>query len=750
MAVAVAVAWLSTASGLTVAAADDTPSMTLRGALEQLQREGMPLVFSNALVRPDARVDYPVDPSLPLADRATALLAPFGLRLDRSGGVYFVVRGPASEPPADREPAPPDSTAPVIEEVVVTSSRYRLVRAEVTGQRLGQLELQVLPSLGRDVLRAVSYLPGQASVGVSARHHMRGGDSDEVLYRVDDQLLVEPFHMGDFHALFSTVNPSLVDSVDVHHAGFPASYGSRMSGIVDVRVIEPERPWQGTLSADSVTAAAYAGGQAGAIRWLASGRRSTVDRVLDLVEQDYGQPVFHDALLRVTWDGERSSVMTGALLGRDEIRLADESGGETARSDFRNAMLWVRGSHDLSDGLSLHAAASLTDVENRRDGNLDDPFDAVGALDEEREFSVAEFGLGARWAPAVGWLVDVGLDGQWQTAQFDLDLASVYGELAAPLQADGFLSRRSSVDRDGSILSGYLSVQQPLGAHWRLEYGLRYDLQDADPVHDAELSPRFAITWARPAWRAYLSAGRYAQHQNLYELQLDDGLLELQPPQLSDQLALGIDWQLAQRFRLRVEGYGRRVRQPRVRFENLYNRWVLLPELHADRVRIEPESVRTFGLETSLDYQVGENLRWTLSFALAEARERLSGDWRPRPWEQRQTVVTGLDWRPGRWEIGLAATWHGGWPTTARLTEPPVTAAALYDTHLPDYFSLDVHVARRFPLRNSTLKAYFDLSNATLADHVGGYRYRATGSAVVAEDRLLLPAIPVVGVEWSW
>ena len=74
------------------------------------------------------------------------------------------------------------------------ASRYRLVRDLHQDRRLGRLELAALPSLGRDVLRAVSQLPGVATSGVSARNYVRGGNSDEVLYRIAGAPLIEPFH----------------------------------------------------------------------------------------------------------------------------------------------------------------------------------------------------------------------------------------------------------------------------------------------------------------------------------------------------------------------------------------------------------------------------------------------------------------------------------------------------------------------------------------------------------------------------
>lgn len=725
---------------------------TLQDALQNLRRQGLDLVFSNALVRPGLRVPADLNTSGSLEAQAAALLEPFGLALRRAdGGPLYVVRAERVVAPAP--PVPPAVTrgaARPIEEMVVVSPRYRLVRDRHTRQQLDQRALEVMPSLGRDVLRAVNQLPGQASVGVSARSHMRGGNTDEVLYMVDGVQVIEPFHLDDFHALFSAINPALIESVDVYHAGFPAEYGSRISGVVDMNLAEAERRWQGGLSVDFVSAAAHAGGYAGDMQWLVSARRSTLDKILGSVEADYGRPKFHDELVRLAWEDGDSSLVLGWLYGNDELTLEDEGAGERARADYHNSTVWLRGDRSLGDTLDVDATASMIRVDNDREGVLDEPVDAVGLLDERREFSVYRLQSALHWQAAPTWALDTGLEAQWQEGDFRVLMNSRYGELGIPLQPGPSLEREVTTQRDGGLLTAFVSARQQLGDHARVEYGLRYDLQDNDPVHDRQISPRLQLSLELGAWHTFVDVGRYTQHQNLYELQLDDGLLELQAPQLADQLSAGTDWALTDALHARLEGYWRTVRHPRSRFENLYNRWVLLPELHADRVQIDPERAHTYGGELALDYQPNERLRWSLSVGLARAEERIGGEWRRRPWEQRRTVRGGLDWRPGYWQLGVIASYHSGWPTTSRQTEPLESPQQLYDRRLPDYFSLDLHAARRFEFDGSALEIYLDLSNATGADNVGGYRYKPDGPTLERHARRLLPAVPVLGVDWTW
>ncbi len=751
LALALALAVVLPGEVAAAAAADAGTGQPLAAALDALRDRGLKLVFSTALVKPEYRAGPIPDEAAPLATQADALLAPFGLGLQRADGDLWYVVQRSGDPATAGAPAADEPGPAVLEEVRVTAPRYRLVRDGYAVRSLGHEELAGIPALGRDVLRAVNQLPGQASMGVGARHHIRGGDSNEVTYLLDGVELLEPFHLADFHALFGAVDPSAVETVDVYQGGFPAVFGSRMSAVVAIELAEATAPFQGQADLSMVTASTHARGRRGRAQWLVSARRSLLDHVLGQLEHDYGDPQFHDELVRVQWEGEATEVAAGLMHGNDELSLIDGAAGERAKGDDHSLALWLRGRRRLAARAELGLSASYTKASHDRSGILDDPVDAVGELEEERAFSVYALRSQIYWWLSDRWSIRAGVEGQHQAGEFEAELEARYGELAGALHHARQLNRDLEAERDGSALGGFLAAEQRLGPAWTLEYGLRYDLQDMDPVHHARWSPRLQLAYQPDAsLRAYLDVGRYTQHQNLYELQLDDGLLELNAPQIADAVSAGLDWRPLSKLRVRGDAYWRRIERPWARFDNIYNRWVLLPELHADRVRVAPDEARSYGGEALVEYRQSPTLRWFLALTLARAEERVDGAWRPRPWEQRRTGTAGVDWRPGRWRLGVRATLHDGWPTTSLLTTPLGGAGGLYDRRLPRYFSLDLHLARRFEYGRSALEVYLDLSNATLEEHVGGYRYRREDGVLVPDARRLLPTVPVLGVRWSW
>src|SRR5690606_8863880 len=130
-----------------------------------------------------------------------------------------------------------------------------------------------------------------------------------------------------------------------------------------------------------------------------------------------------------------------------------------------------------------------------RRGTLDDPVDAIGTLEESRDFTVASFRSALRWRPAERWLVHAGLEGQQQDGRFEVDITSRYGALGAALQPRETLLRRVSTARDGRILTAFLSAQHRPTDHLTVEFGGRFDVQDIDPVHESQFSPRVQISW---------------------------------------------------------------------------------------------------------------------------------------------------------------------------------------------------------------------------------------------------------------
>ena len=212
------------------------------------------------------------------------LLAPYGLVLemtnDTTGYVARIELPPSTDPASVALPPVPVAPAP-LEEIVVRAP-YRLERT-LRRTTLDWRQLSQIPAVGGDTLRSLHVLPGVASDGYSARHRIRGGDHNEVLYRLDGVTQFEAFHFSDIQSLFSAVNSNVIDSADVYVSGYPVRFGTRMSGVVDQHLVEPERPNHGTVDVNLLAASAELRGYHENWSWLASGRVSLIGEFVDAI-----------------------------------------------------------------------------------------------------------------------------------------------------------------------------------------------------------------------------------------------------------------------------------------------------------------------------------------------------------------------------------------------------------------------------------------------------------------------------------
>ncbi|MDE0006573.1 MAG: hypothetical protein OXQ29_28115 [Rhodospirillaceae bacterium] len=687
--------------------------------------------------------------------RIDSMLAPYGLVLvmtDEATGYVAQIERPA--PGAEPAPAPPPPAAvaitpPPIEEIVVRAP-YRLERS-LRRTTLNKQQLTQIPALGGDTLRSLQVLPSVSSDGYSARHRIRGGDHNEVLYRLDEVTQFEAFHFSDVQSLFSAVNSNVIEYADVYVSGFPVRYGTRMSGVVDLHLVEPEQPNHGTVDINVLASSADLRGYHGPWSWLLSGRVSVIGEIAGAVhsrsEEDIDTPTFNDQLARLSWNDGRNEFVAGALFSDESLDVERESTGERGQGSYRYAQPWVRWRRSFANGLVMSWQASRFDARRARFGSLERRFDGVGSLTAERTFDIATVRNEWRWpaGEATEWLAG------WRLSDHRADYRAAfdvtYGGLGRPVRGRDRESRALSTAHSGSTRHVYVSATTAFGDRLTATAGLRHDGQEIAEVDAGALNGRLALQYTLSGrWSLDLDIGRYTQQQFLHEVQIDEGLTELDSPQHADQVNLGLTWAPRDGLSLRADAFVRRIRDPWTRFDNLYNRLVLLPEIHGDRYLIAADEARARGAEVSVSRTAGD-LSLNVSYTYSVAEERIGGAWHPRSWDQPHVVKAGLAWNNRAWRTGAFATYRSGWPVTALVTDPAQLPARLNRERLPGYFSLDANVRRVFRTAQGEFDAYLDVTNLTNRRNVAGYLYR---DGLMREDAAALPLVLSLGMTWRW
>ena len=122
-----------------------------------------------------------------------------------------------------------------LEEVVVTANAYKIFDATsgISATTLSTKKLALLPSVGEpDIFRSLQMLPGVSSTSEnSSGLFIRGGTPDQNLTLLDGMTVYKVDH---FFGFFSAFNSNVIKDVRLFRGAFPARYGGRTSGVVEL------------------------------------------------------------------------------------------------------------------------------------------------------------------------------------------------------------------------------------------------------------------------------------------------------------------------------------------------------------------------------------------------------------------------------------------------------------------------------------------------------------------------------------
>ncbi len=659
----------------------------------------------------------------------------------------------------------------VHEEIVVRPSQLSLLDAEPEAPlSLSRSDIDALPHLAGDLFRALPILPGTTANDATAQFHVHGGRRDEVQILLDGQELYEAYHLPDFDRAVSVVEPGGLASATFSTGVFAATYGDRMSGVLDMTTSLPAGERRSYLSLGLVSAAAGSGGAFDADRgsWLVSARRGSIDLASRLLGDE--DPSFWDVFAKVGYRPREGHELRAHLLhAADSLDFRESKDGESKafETDYDNTYGWLTHQAVVRERFLVATSASWSELHR----------DRLGAEDEEdQDFEIADrraseiLGLSHAWSFEAGTRHSLrwGLEARRYETEYDYtseiepDLV-LFSELTEPRVGLTRFVDEVSGDHLGLYASDRFSPLSRL----TLELGLRWDRHTL--TAESLLSPRASLAW-RLSDSAVLrtSWGHFHQTQRPYELLVEDGETRFFPAERSEHWLVGYEQLLGRRDRaplsaLRIEAYRREVRDPRPRYENLLEAVNLFPEAEPDRVRITPESSQAEGVELVLRGAAGSRTDWWLAYAWAKATDHIRGREVRRQIDQRHTVNLLVNARLGqRWSVSLAWRYHTGWPTTpvslesrengeGEVERVPVLGS-LYSERLPSYHRLDLRASRDWQLPASKLVFFVDLQNVYNRLNRAGFDLAIDEEAGVlqTEEESWPGFFPSLGIRWEW
>jgi outer membrane receptor protein involved in Fe transport len=748
-----------------VANAADYQGLTLEQALEQLRASGLEIFYSSDLVKPWMRVER--EPAATDARaQLTEILAPHGITVaDGPGGSLMLVRE-AQRAPRHAAPGTPHRPAPTPLELVVVSASHYLFGGDtpLSSAVFDADDLEMLPEIGEDPLRAVSRLPGIARQDFSSRVHLRGGADDETLVRFDDLRLYDPFHFKDFYGVFSAIDPGIVSDIRVYTGGFPVIFGDRSSGVVEVAPRLPGRQVHGQAVLSLFTAGASVDGpfDDGAGDWALAARRSNMSVFFDLASSTLGEPDYHDLFAHVGRRvNDQLAISANVLSFVDQVVAFDTDQEEEAQAEYKDAYYWLRLDLGAPDAMGGRVLVARTDLDSERVGSTELPGIATGSLTDERDFSIDSIQADGWWRPGARSVLQAGVEWRRMSGSYrysdEVEFELLFLTPGAPTTPSR--TRSFDVRPSGHQAGAYVNWRLEPTAALTTDLGLRWD-RETLAADGSQISPRAVLMW-RPTQdtRLRFSWGRYFQAQGINELQVSDGEELYSPAQRATHLVASIEHELTPAIKLRGEAYRKEYDHPLPRYELLMNTLIVLPELKPDRILIAPDSAHAEGAEVSLNYDAGNFSGW-LSFSWSQVYDRVEGEKLQRSWDQRHYASGGLSWHDVHWEASVAASWHTGWRTTELELEtlepfPLVAVGERNALRLPNFASIDVRIARHFDLESAgELTAFVEVNNLVKRRNRCCVEYQVEDEEdpvfLDVETQDSLPLIPSLGFVWKF
>ena len=255
---------------------------------------------------------------------------------------------------------PADKT---LEEVVIEGKR---TDENVRAPAMSIVELDIrtirsIPSLfGEiDLVKVIQLLPGvQSASEGSTGYSVRGGATDQNLILLDEAIIYNASHLMGF---FSVFNNDVVENVTLYKGDIPASYGGRLSSLLEVQTKDgnPKR-FSMTGSIGTVSSKLTLEGPFIKERttWLVAGRRTYADLFLPFAKDESvrdNKLFFYDLNLKLTHlINEKNRIFISGYAGRDVFR------NDFSSVEFGNQTASLRWNHIFSKNIFLNMSLNYS------------------------------------------------------------------------------------------------------------------------------------------------------------------------------------------------------------------------------------------------------------------------------------------------------------------------------------------------------------------------------------------------------
>ncbi len=573
-----------------------------------------------------------------------------------------------------------------IQEVLVTDRRAqkRVESSQMSEIQMSIKKIKELPIfMGEaDVIKTLQLMPGvQSGQEGTSGIFVRGGSADQNLILLDGVPVYNSDHLFGF---FSVFNPDAISSVKMIKGGFPARYSGRLSSVVDIRMKEGNlKKFHGEGSVGLISSKITLEGPIikNKTGFLISARRTYIDLLTaPLIAASSGSNekagyFFYDINAKIHHQlGKKDKLFFSVYGGRDRMYSKFNSSDANFNNQYKNKgetnVSWgnfissIRWNHIISPNIFSNTTLVFSDYR----------FVVEDKTSEKSSTSLTEYKM-----DFVSGIQDIGLKTDIDFNRYSHHKIKAGASYLFHTFNPGVTSTKESSDKkkntqsfgNKKLYANEYSLY--IEDNWRAgsfltNIGLHYSglILNKGFYHllQPRISTRFLINENISLKLAYSRMQQYLHLLSNSTIGLPTDLwmpcTDEIHPQLSNQIALGMNWNINQTFDLNIESFYKDMSQlitykPGASFFEISNNW---------QDKLEVGKGNAYGVEVLLRKNYGKITGWlayTLSWAWRQFDNINFGKKYPYKYDRRHDISIALTYKPNNhFDMGISWVYGTG------------------------------------------------------------------------------------------
>lgn len=650
-------------------------------------------------------------------------------------------------------------------DVTVSAGYFQTDEVSPVGlSNLNNQEIRRAAGSAMDVSRILLAMPSTAKTADNANDlAVRGGSSAENGFYINNIPIPNINHFpaeGGTGGPIGILNVDFIENVNFYTSGFAASYGDRLSSVVDIEFRDGNKE-EYDFQTD-FNMAGFGGVAEGPLpnkkgSWLFSAKKSYLDLIVGAIGTG-AAPRYGDIQTKVDFDINNSHKLTFIeIFAQSNINFKLEKSIDDKRDNygsndniqntagvnwkaFWNKSLYSNTSLSFSIiNIKGEFYKLLTRKKQFKINNTENWFDFRNVnylqLDKANKF---EFGVEFKY--------EVGDFDSYRSIDTNR-LGIIVPEIRTlqnvyPVKSGLFLNY---------ITNPYDGLTLSLGL--RSEY---YSLNEKVPI-----SPRLSISYSlTDRLKVYTSTGIFYQQLPMILLASNKKFEKLNNI-TATHYGLGFEYLLTPDTKLTVEAYDKE-----------YNKLPLEPADPTLSVIDQAQSfvrfghyddlqsvgkARTYGIEALLQKKLAKDIYGLISGSYFRSKYMdYNGIWRNRVYDNKYIFSIIGGYKPNNeWEVTVKWTFAGGCPYTPfdetlsrKMGTGIIDQSRINDERYTDYHTLNLGVEKKFFFNTQSLNLYFTLMNAYNRKNISNYNWSSVENKQKTEYQWSL--LPILGVEYEF